>query len=78
MTLLIEKNYKKRGWVCENCQVVEEGNKKTCPYCKNKTSVVDVIEEILEFAERTNANIEFTDDEDISNLGHVGAFLRFK
>ncbi len=76
--LLIEKDYKTRGWVCENCQVVEEGISKSCPYCGNKTSEVDVIEEILEFAERTDANIEFTDSDEIANLGHVGAILRFK
>jgi len=76
--LIIEKDYKSRGWICENCQLVEEGKSKTCPYCGKKTSEVDVLEEILEFAERTNANIEFTDDEEIANLGHVGAILRFK
>ena len=76
--LIIEKDFKSRGWICENCQVVEEGNIKKCPYCSNKTSEVDVLEEILEFAERTNATIEFTDDKEISNLGHVGAILRFK
>lgn len=76
--LIIEKDYTSRGWICENCQVVEEGIRKICPYCGNKTSEVDVLEEILEFAERTNANIEFTDDEEIANLGHVGAILRFK
>ena len=76
--LIIEKDYNKRGWICEKCQIVKEGKEKTCPYCKNKTSEVDIIEEILEFAERTRANIEFTDDEEIANLGHVGAILRFK
>ena len=76
--LIIEKDFKQRGWICENCQVVGEGNKKSCPYCGKKTSEVDVLEEILEFAERTDAEIEFTDDEEIANLGHVGAILRFK
>ena len=76
--LVVEKDYKKRGWICERCQIVEEGKNKTCPYCGNKTSEVDVIEEILEFAQRTDANIEFTDSEEIANLGHVGAILRFK
>ena len=76
--LIIEKDYKLRGWICENCQVVEEGVKESCPYCGKNTSEVDVLEEILEFAERTNAEIEFTDDEEISDLGHVGAILRFK
>jgi peptide chain release factor subunit 1 len=76
--LILEKDYKSRGWICENCQVVEEGINKTCPYCGKNTSEVDVLEEILEFAKRTDANIEFTDDEEIANLGHVGAILRFK
>lgn len=76
--LILEKDYKSRGWICENCQVVEEGINKTCPYCGKNTSEVDVLEEILEFAKRTDANIEFTDDEEIANLGHIGAILRFK
>lgn len=76
--LIIEKDYKPRGWICENCQVVEEGIKNTCPYCGKKTSEVDVLEEILEFAERTDAEIEFTEDKEITNLGHIGGILRFK
>ena len=76
--LIIEKDYKLRGWICENCQVVGEGTKISCPHCGKKTSEVDVLEEILEFAKRTDAEIEFTDDEEIGNLGHVGAILRFK
>ncbi len=76
--LIIQKDYKTRGWICENCQVVKAGVSKSCPYCGNKTSEVDIIEEILEFAERTHANIEFTDGEEIADLGHVGAILRYK
>lgn len=76
--LLLEKDYKLRGWICENCQIVDKGLKKTCPYCGKKTSDVDVLEEILEFAERTDAEIEFTDDKELAELGHVGAILRFK
>jgi len=76
--LILEKDYKLHGWICENCQRVDIGDKKQCPHCGNKTSTVDVIEEILEFAERTNSEIEFTDKEDIAQLGHIGALLRFK
>jgi len=76
--LIIEKNYKLNGWICENCQIVEEGKKRLCPYCSKKTSEVDVLEEIIEFAERTDANIEFTDEKEIADLGHVGAILRYK
>ena len=76
--LIIEKDFKLRGWLCENCQTVGRGKKLKCPYCDNKTSDVDVLEEILEFAERTDADIEFTDDEEIAKLGHIGAILRYK
>ena len=34
--LIIEKDYKLRGWICENCQVVEEGTNNSCPYCGKK------------------------------------------
>ena len=76
--LIIDKNYRPCGWICENCQVLGEGVRKFCPYCRKKTSEVDIVEEILEFAERTDAIIEFTDGEEIENLGHIGAILRFK
>lgn len=76
--LIIQKDYKMKGWICEHCQYVGEGSKKFCPYCGKKTSEVDVIEEILEFGERTNVKIEFTDDNLISELGHVGGILRYK
>ena len=76
--LIIEKDYKEKGWICEHCQIVKKGFVKVCPYCNNPVSEIDVIEEILEFAKRTDAEIEFTDDEEISNLGHIGAILRFR
>ena len=42
-------------------------------------SEVDVIEEIIEFAERTDTKIEFVDDNPIlQELGGVGGLLRFK
>ncbi len=76
--LIVEKDYKLKGGLCEHCQIVRAGHVKNCPMCGRPTSEVDVIEEIIEFAERTDADIEFTDDEEISNLGHIGAILRFK
>jgi peptide chain release factor subunit 1 len=76
--LILEKDYKQKGYLCEHCQIVKTGKLKTCTICGGPTSEVDVLEEILEFAERTQADIEFTADEEISLLGHVGALLRYK
>ena len=76
--LILSKKLKPRGWICENCQVVELGSKKNCPYCNTKTSEVDVLEEILEFAERAGTHIEFVDDNPVlEDLGGVGALLRY-
>lgn len=76
--LLIEKGYRAKGWICENCQAVEEGKTAKCPYCGRKTSEVDIVEEIIEFAERTDTKIEFVDGKELKELGHVGALLRYK
>ncbi len=76
--LILQKDYKLKGCLCEHCQLVRAGPIKDCPICGQPTSEADVLEEIIEFAERTSADIEFTDDEEIANLGHVGALLRYK
>lgn len=76
--LILSKELKPRGWICEHCQVVEVGVKKLCPYCNNKTSEVDVLEEILEFAERAGTHIEFVGNNPmLEDLGGVGALLRY-
>jgi len=76
--LIVEKDYKLKGCICEHCQIVKAGPIKNCPVCGEPVSEVDVIEEIIKFAERTDAEIEFTDDKEISNLGHIGGILRYK
>lgn len=78
LQLILSKKLKPRGWICEHCQVVEVGVQKTCPYCNNKTSEVDVLEEILEFASRAGTIVEFVDDNPmLEDLGGVGAILRY-
>ena len=76
--LIIEKDYKIKGCLCEHCQILKAGPIKDCPVCGGPVTEADVIEEIIEFAERTDAKIEFTDDEEISKLGHIGGLLRYK
>lgn len=76
--LIVEKDFHLKGCLCEHCQILKSGPIKDCPVCGNSTTEADVIEEIIEFAERTDATIEFTNDEEISNLGHIGGLLRYK
>lgn len=75
--LVVEKDYKLKGCICEHCQIVKAGPIKDCPVCGGPVTEADVIEEIIEFAERTNAKIEFTDSKEISELGHIGGLLRY-
>lgn len=77
--LLVRNDYKIKGWICEKCQTVDSGSMTSCPYCKSSTSEVDVIEEIIEFAERKDTKIEFAGDNPmLDELGGVGGLLRFK
>lgn len=49
------------------------------PNCTVKVSQVDVVEEIIEFAERTGTKIDFVDNISILHeLGGTGSLLCFK
>jgi len=77
--LFVNKGYQIRGWICEKCQIVDSGVKDKCPYCGSRTSEIDVIEEIIEFAQRTGTTIEFVEDDlRLAKLDGVGGLLRFK
>jgi len=76
--LIVQKDYQLKGCLCEHCQILKAGPVKECPVCGGSTTEADMIEEIIEFAQRTDATIEFTDDEEISHLGHIGGLLRYK
>jgi peptide chain release factor subunit 1 len=76
--LLVEKDVKQKGWICEQCQIIEAGVSSLCPYCGRKTSEVNIVEEIVKIAERTDAIIEFSQDENLKKIGPVVGLLRFK
>jgi peptide chain release factor subunit 1 len=68
------------GWICERCQNLQVRVKppETCPRCGGPASIVDVIEELYEMAERTDAEVEFVDeDEYLASKEGVGALLRY-
>lgn len=80
--LMVDRDYHKRGWKCENCQVVKidrdgKGTQENCPICGDVVSEVDVIEEIIEFAGRTGSRIEFVDRDDLKDFGNIAALLRY-
>jgi len=70
----VSKGYKQEGWKCEKCQVVDSDMIDKCPNCSGNVTQVDVIEESIEFAQRTGTKIEFVDNNPIlQELGGVGA-----
>ena len=75
--LLVGDGMKIAGWKCEKCNVIGIGIKKRCPYCGHETTSVDVVEEVIELAERSNARIEFFNGE-LKKFGGIAALLRYK
>ena len=76
--LLVEKDYKQRGWKCEHCQSAGDGILASCPVCGKETAEADIVEELVRFAEETDSLVEFTSNEDIKRIGHVAGLLRYK
>jgi len=76
--LLMEKDAKQRGWICESCHLLDVGVVSQCPSCGKNTSEVDIIEEIVKLAERTGAIVGFSQDERLQKIGPVVGLLRFK
>ncbi|MDY6864450.1 MAG: Vms1/Ankzf1 family peptidyl-tRNA hydrolase [Halobacteriota archaeon] len=78
-TLLVRKGLKVRGWICEKCQSVGQGHVKICPNCESETSEADMIEEIIEFAERKETVIDFVEgNQMLEKLGGIGGLLRYR
>ncbi|MGA1822134.1 MAG: Vms1/Ankzf1 family peptidyl-tRNA hydrolase [Thermoplasmatota archaeon] len=79
-SLIILDNASVPGWICERCQNIQERSKppEKCPLCGGPTSIVDVIEELYELAQRTGANVEFIDEHAfLESIGGIGAILRY-
>lgn len=76
--LLVEKDYRLPGWICERCQLLRPGAATRCSSCGQPVSKVDVVEEIIEFTERTDGFVELLDSDALENFGHVAALLRYR
>jgi peptide chain release factor subunit 1 len=76
--LLVEKDATQKGWICEQCQRIEDGTVSVCPGCGKSTSEINIIEEIIKIAERTGAIVGFSQDERLQIIGPVVGLLRYK
>lgn len=78
--LLILKDSSVPGWICERCQNLQASANapKECDRCGGPTSSVNVIEELYELAQRTDAKVFFVEKEDFLDSDDVvGALLRY-
>lgn len=77
--LLVSRGLQIPGWKCERCQRAERGKEMVCPGCSGPSTRVDLIEELVERASRTGAQVDFIpESETLEGLGRLGALLRYK
>ncbi len=78
--LIIMKGSSVPGWICERCQNLQPNAvpPEECDRCGGPVSLVDVVEELYELAQRTDADVEFVEKEDFPHSDYVvGALLRY-
>ena len=77
--LLLSQGLKAGGWKCEPCQHLGLGQREVCRSCHQPVTQVDLIEELVEYAHRTDAEVDFiVDNEELEALGGVAALLRYR
>jgi peptide chain release factor subunit 1 len=77
--LVLLKDASVPGWICERCEALEAKKRPPeCPICGGPTSTVDVVNELYELAERTDAEVEFVEEDPcLASSEGVGALLRY-
>src|SRR5581483_3975000 len=69
------------GWECQSCRVIEGGQRPAkCTYCNSDDTIdTNLREQILAKARGLDANIVLVEgNEQLWNVGGIGALLRFK
>ncbi len=76
-TLLLEDDLDVRGWICETCKAFAEAPGK-CPRCGGSVSGADLVNELVEMAQRTAAEVQHVKASPfLEAIGGVGAVLRY-
>ena len=79
-TLLVSKDLSIPGWICEDCKhiLTGGGGPSSCPDCGGTTSGAEIVNELMELAERTDAKVENVSGSDfLVSIGGLGAVLRY-
>ncbi|HYE95930.1 MAG TPA: Vms1/Ankzf1 family peptidyl-tRNA hydrolase [Rubricoccaceae bacterium] len=77
--ILLDREATFGGTKCRACAHVVHGTPRTCQRCGSADVFeVDLVEALVERAERTGADVDFTDPFDaLTEVGHVAALLRY-
>ena len=77
--LLVGRDARLRGLRCRACELLAAAKPQQCPACKSDDVFeVDLVNELVSMAERTSADVEFTDTFDgLDEAGGVAALLRY-
>jgi peptide chain release factor subunit 1 len=76
-TLLVEDDLEVKGYICETCKAFAEGPGK-CGRCGGNTSPADLVNELVEMAHRTDADVQHVKVSPfLDSIGGVGAILRY-
>ncbi|MBN2000905.1 hypothetical protein JW935_25395 [candidate division KSB1 bacterium] len=79
-SIIVDRNYKPQGQRCRDCKHLQTVTLTACEKCGSQSLfTVDVVNEIVEIAGQTGADIEFCDPiETLTGAGKIAARLRFK
>jgi peptide chain release factor subunit 1 len=78
-TLMVARDAEIEGSRCRDCENLARGLPKTCYQCGSKDLfAVDLVNELVELAAQTSADVDFVDPFDgLAEVGHVAALLRY-
>ena len=81
MMLIVEADFCKAGFECENCHYLTTVEHPSCPLCMSALiPPVDIVERAIKRALDQQAQIEILRGKARARLaehGHIGAFLRY-
>jgi len=79
-TLIYDRQFTHKGYLCSKCHYMTIEQKDRCPYCKGDlTFYNDIVDEIVEGALGQGCEIiDIEDNKKLAEAGSIGAVLRYK
>lgn len=78
--VMLDREVKRKGYKCRACEnVTPDADRKSCRYCKADDGYdIDLVDEVVRQAQRTSAEVEFSDPiEGLSKLEGIACLTRY-